>query len=281
MMKTNEINIRDPFVLTYEGKYYMYGTRVGIQTGFDVYVSEDLEHWSRPKAIFEYYDGFWGQKEFWAPEVHLYKEKFYLFATFRKEGTCRGTAILVSEHPEGPFVEHSDGVVTPADWECLDGTFYVSPEEKPYMVFCHEWLQIGDGTVCAIELSKDLKCSIGEPRVLWRASDVSWVINLPGEHEINYVTDGPYLLQVEGELIALWSSYGKNGYTEAIVRSNDNTITGEWVPDEGLLYDGDGGHGMVFETFEGELIFVYHTPNAHFEERPVFKRITKKELMKC
>ena len=26
-MKTNEINIRDPFVLTHNGKYYMYGTR--------------------------------------------------------------------------------------------------------------------------------------------------------------------------------------------------------------------------------------------------------------
>ena len=26
-MKTNEINIRDPFVLVHEGKYYLYGTR--------------------------------------------------------------------------------------------------------------------------------------------------------------------------------------------------------------------------------------------------------------
>ena len=50
-MKLNEINIRDPFILPYEGKYYMYGTRVkiteayptrwGEQHGFDVYISED------------------------------------------------------------------------------------------------------------------------------------------------------------------------------------------------------------------------------------------------
>ena len=30
-MKCSEINIRDPFVLVYEGKYYMYGT-VGADT---------------------------------------------------------------------------------------------------------------------------------------------------------------------------------------------------------------------------------------------------------
>ena len=27
MIKREEINIRDPFVLVHEGKYYMYGTR--------------------------------------------------------------------------------------------------------------------------------------------------------------------------------------------------------------------------------------------------------------
>ena len=289
MIKTNEINIRDPFVLPYNGKYYMYGTRVGVkteehpfgvQTGFDVYVSEDLEHWSTSKTVFEYYDGFWGSKEFWAPEVHAYKNKFYMFASFKSNDACRGTAILVSDSPEGPFVEHSDGAVTPRDWECLDGTFYVSAEGNPYMIFCHEWVQIGDGTVCAVELSEDLRCAIAEPIVLWRASDASWVINLPGPHEKNYVTDGPYLLTIEGELIALWSSYGKNGYTEAIVRSDNGTIEGKWIPDDGLLYDGDGGHGMVFETFEGELLFVYHSPNSHFDERPVFKKIGKEELMK-
>ena len=28
-MRREEINIRDPFILPFEGKYYMYGTRVG------------------------------------------------------------------------------------------------------------------------------------------------------------------------------------------------------------------------------------------------------------
>ena len=57
MLRNNEINIRDPFILTENGKYYMYGTRAasfGINVkGFDVYVSDDLENWSEPVECFD------------------------------------------------------------------------------------------------------------------------------------------------------------------------------------------------------------------------------------
>jgi hypothetical protein len=35
-----------------------------------------------------------------------------MFATFKNENCCRGTAILVSDSLKGPFVEHSKGAVT-------------------------------------------------------------------------------------------------------------------------------------------------------------------------
>ena len=53
-----------------------------------------------------------------------------MFASFKAAGVCRGTQILVADHPKGPFVPHSDGPVTPRDWECLDGTLYVDPGGK-------------------------------------------------------------------------------------------------------------------------------------------------------
>lgn len=273
-LQTNQINIRDPYVLAYDGKYYMYGSRVGEQKGFDVYVSDNLETWSNPQSVFEYFAGFWGETDFWAPEVHVYQGRFYMFASFKGSKRCRGTAILVSDSPLGPFKEHSEGALTPKDWECLDGTFYVSPEGKPYMVFCHEWLQIGDGAVCAVELSEDLKKTVGEPFVLWRAGDALWAVSLEwGPHEKNYVTDGPFLLTVGDELLALWSSFDKNGYVEAIARSDDGTITGNWTVDDIVLFDGDCGHGMVFATFEGVQKFVCHSPNTDFKERPSFRDV--------
>ena len=51
-----DINIRDPFVICENGRYYMYGTRAfnfGRYTcGFDVYESDDLVFWSRPQECF-------------------------------------------------------------------------------------------------------------------------------------------------------------------------------------------------------------------------------------
>ena len=56
-MKKEQINIRDPFVVYEDGKYYLYGTRARnfgkLVAGFDVYVSDDLENWSDPIPCFD------------------------------------------------------------------------------------------------------------------------------------------------------------------------------------------------------------------------------------
>jgi arabinan endo-1,5-alpha-L-arabinosidase len=76
-MKSKEINIRDPYILPYDGKYYLYGTRsetafVGQAYGFDVYVSDDLKNWEGPFEVFPRPEGFWSEKSYWAPEVYYW-----------------------------------------------------------------------------------------------------------------------------------------------------------------------------------------------------------------
>ncbi|MBQ8162887.1 MAG: family 43 glycosylhydrolase [Clostridia bacterium] len=277
-MKFCDINIRDPFILKYDGRYYMYGTRAKYtwgdgrseDYGFDVYVSSDLESWSEPKSIFEYYDGFFGVKDFWAPEVHYYNGKFYMFVTFTPKDGCRGTAVLVCDTPDGEFKVHSDGPLTPSDWTCLDGTFYVEDEE-PYMIFCHEWTQIENGNICAIKLSKDLKKAISEPIVLWQAGDASWKYDIKDNG--SYVTDGPFLVKRDKELIAIWSSFYKGEYCEAISRSDNGKLFGKWSIDDKLLYEKDGGHGMIFTDYENNSYFIFHTPNDTPNERPAMQKI--------
>lgn len=283
-MKLSEINIRDPFILPYENKYYMYGTRAKTTWerdlegyGFDVYVSYDLENWSEPISIFEKNDSFFGEYNFWAPEVHYYKGKFYLFATFN-DGNKKGTAILICDTPDGVFSPHSLGKITPDDWECLDGTFYVE-NKTPYMIFCHEWTQIKDGEVCAVELSSDLRTAVGEIFTLFKASTPSWAFDMR-DGEGCYVTDGPFLLNIDGELICIWSSFSKGEYVEAIARSDNGRLNGNWKTDEKLLFEKGGGHGMIFTDFQGNLNFTYHTPNDTPNERPVIKKISKFDLIK-
>lgn len=278
-MKLSEINIRDPFVLPYKSKYYMYGSRVGVpskeepwgcQTGFDVYISSDLEEWSTPKTVFEQTKYFWGTKDFWAPEVYCYKGAFYMLASFKAEGICRGTHILVSDEPDGTFVPLSKKPVTPSEWECLDGTLYIDKKGKPHVIFCHEWLQIGDGTVCEVELSADLTKVVSEVRTLWKASDFVGVKSVSSRKEA-YVTDGPFMYRTRnGELLCIWSSLLKSGYAQLAAKSDNGDIDGNWTVIQKPIYAEDGGHGMLFEDFDGNTRFVMHRPNTVTLERPVF-----------
>lgn len=275
-MKTNEIHVRDPFVLPWEGKYYLYGTRGptcwGLADGFDVYVGKDLENWEGPIEIFHNDGSFWADREYWAPEVHVIDGAFYMFASFHSPDRRRGTQILRAEKPTGPFVPISDGPVTPADWECLDGTFFQSKDGDPYLVFCHEWLQVHDGEVCAMKLTPDLKAAAGEPRVLFRASQAPWVVpSVDKDGNKNYVTDGPWLHRCpDGRLMMLWSSHGKDGYAQAASYSDNGDITGNWTPAAEPIFGRDGGHGMIFRDFEGVQHLVLHAPNENPYERPVF-----------
>ena len=270
-MKKSEIHLRDPFILVHEDNYYMYGTRGstawGKATGFDVYKSRDLEEWEGPFEVFNAPPDFWADRHFWAPEVHLYKDKFFMFASFKSEGSCRGTQILIADSPYGPFQIHSDGPVTPSDWECLDGTLYVDDAGKPHIVFCHEWLQINDGTICAIELTGDLKAPAESPILLFHGSEPAWA----DKESEKFVTDGPFLFHSpKGELLMLWSSLIKENYVLAVSRSETGRLTGPWKHDSNLLFSQDGGHGMVFDTLDGQKMLALHHPNTHPLERPEF-----------
>lgn len=281
-MLRSEINLRDPFVLVQHGVCYLYGTRGatcwGPADGFDVYVSRDLEHWDGPFECFHNDGSFWADRNYWAPEVHPWRGGFYMFASFKSESRRRGTAILRADSPLGPFVPWSDGPVTPPEWECLDGTFHADAQGQPWMVFCHEWVQAGDGSVCALPLTDDLCASAGAPRVLFHASDAPWSRRMRHSSGTEgYVTDGPFLWRLaDGNLACLWASFSENGYTQSQALSESGTILGPWHHAEPLFPD-DGGHGMVFRAPDNRLLLALHTPNEHLKERPVFYALEERD----
>ena len=158
-MKTSDIQIRDPFIYLdqKEKTYYMFGTTdhdcwYSPGQGFDCYRSKDLEEWDGPIPAFRPSSQFWGKENFWAPEVHKFNEKFYMFASFKAEKRYRGTQILIADDVIGPYIPLTADPITPKDWQCLDGTLYVDEDGNPWIVFCHEWVQIHNGAICAMRL---------------------------------------------------------------------------------------------------------------------------------
>ena len=273
-MKNQDINIRDPIVILKDGKYYMYGTRAanfGKETGgFDVYVSDDLENWSDPIPCFDSNAYGLNSSVNWAPEVHEYKGAYYMFATFTRENGMRGTFALKSDSLLGPFKPHSEGALTPYDWECLDGTLFVSDSGKPYLIFCHEHTQIIDGTIDFVALSDDLTRAEGDVTTLFRASESGYAEELTCIK--HFITDGPYMYRSKtGELFMLWSSFINDQYAECLVKFTDGTLSENFVHLEPLIRN-DGGHGMIFRGKDG-LYLTYHTPNTKGSERPSFRKL--------
>ena len=58
-------------------------------------------------------------------------------------------------------------------------------------------------------------------------------------------------------------------YAELIVKFKDGKFGTEFEHLKPML-DSDGGHGMIFDTFEGKSFFTMHKPNAPATaERPI------------
>lgn len=278
-LRLPEMPLHDPFVVpdTQTQTYWLFTRNEPRLTGDQrlgtmAYSSSDLEHWESPKIVFALPKGTWANDGAWAPEVHRWDGRWYLFATYYNENAVissvggrktvrRSTLLAVSDRLDGPYqlVRNGKPLVDKARMT-LDGTLYIDPAGEPWLVYAHEWVQVGDGTIEAMPLDDDLR-SAGEPVVLFSASEANWVQGEMGpDGKRNLVTDGPQLHRTaSGALLMLWSSYDDEGYVQSIARSASGSIEGPWEQLEPLVR-GDSGHGMVFRDFDNRLVLVLHHP---------------------
>jgi len=113
----SQIRMRDVCILPDEATetYYMVGPG---WNSVRIYTSKDLKMWQGPKTIFRTPEDIWGEirvVNIWAPEMHKYKDRYYLFLTFDtreqfqeqwrgwRPRVYRGSQVLVSNQPTGPF----------------------------------------------------------------------------------------------------------------------------------------------------------------------------------
>ncbi len=286
LLDRQDIRIRDPFIYA-DAKtktYYMYAQSANRENsgflGVEAYTSKDLINWFPPQPVLTLPDDA-DIQSVWAPEVHEYNGSFYLFVTltFRRTLTAkkpveadtwpqmheRGTYIYRADSPAGPFKPLKDTSHTPSDWMALDGTLFVE-DGTPYMVFCHEWVQRIDGTMDVVQLTDDLSDTVGEPSLLFKASDA------PGARaglKEGKVTDGCFLYRnpKSGKLFMIWSTFiPGDGYCVILTKSQSGKIKGPWS-DQRPIYKKNGGHGMLFTSFDGRLMMALHQPNTGGKER--------------
>ena len=276
-MSETDFQIRDPFVLVDGGHYYLYESKPwNGGKGVDVRRSADLVSWTAKEPAMVLPESV-NVKAVWAPEVHRFNGKYWLFVTItEKKGTrdmkpmgegvskrrleSRGTWVFSSSKPTGPFKPVKMGPVPPPEFQTLDGTLYVE-DGKPYMVYCHEWCQMGNGTIEYAPLAPDFASFLEAPKTLLDAKSA-----MKGAAN---VTDGLFFYRSEksGRLYMIWSNMVKGrGYCVLVRSSASGKIAGPWTKDE-ILFGKNGGHGMIFKSLDGKLNLTFHQPNTTPHER--------------
>ncbi|GAB3744423.1 glycoside hydrolase family 43 protein [Microlunatus parietis] len=299
-LRLPEMPLHDPCVVVDQKTehYHLYTANVSSLTGEDgtgtmVYRSRNLRDWTEPAVVFRTEPGMWATDGAWAPEVHEYGGRYYLFTTLHNrdkplpvpppgpygmpvqlENYQRGTIIAVSDSLLGPFRPLQDRPAGPENFMHLDGTLYVDPSGRPWMVYAHEWLQKIDGTIEAVPLEADLSRAAGDPIHLFKGSDATWIgeeLPAPSTGQLApYVTDGPQLYRApSGALIMLWSTYEKNTngeqvggrYVQTYAVANSGELAGPWFQHRPLVRQ-DSGHGMIFTTLgpDSRPLLILHRP---------------------
>jgi len=267
----DSIRLSDPFIFADKDSrtYYMTGT------GGMMWKSKNLKTWSGPYLVTKVDTASWmgPRPMIWAAEIHKHEGKYYYFATFTNRAVLidtvannvierRACHVLVSDKPDGPYVPMEDETYLPADMPTLDGTLWIDTDGKPYMVFCYEWLQNLNGTVEKIQLKDDFSGTIGERKVLFRASDSPWSREkgADGNDKPNKVTDGPFLFKTDkGKLGMIWTSWIYDVYTQGVAYSESGTLDGPWVQEQNPITPANYGHGMIFTDFGGRTLMAVHS----------------------
>ena len=272
----SDIDLSDPFIMAdaRSQQYYMTGTGGGL------WRSGDLEVWTYLGFPLQFNEAAWmgASPQVWAAEIHAIDGKYYNFSTLTNGNITidsdghprRAVHIMSSTLPEGKYtlISGGDATYVPAEKTTLDASYFEDTDGKRYLIYCHEWIQNGNGTIEYIELKPDMKGTVGEGVVMTRAHDATW--------NTSPVTDGPYLFRTQtGRLGMIWTSWHGDRYVQGVAYSSTGKMNGPWVHEPLPITPDNYGHGMLFRTFEGQLLMSIHSHRninldaQHFERHPV------------
>ena len=86
---TDSIYCRDPFIVAdpQTKTYYLFRSSTTAEGlgGVEVFKSKDLAVWSEPERVFTVPEDNFITGSVWAPEVHHYKDAWYIFATLNTD----------------------------------------------------------------------------------------------------------------------------------------------------------------------------------------------------
>lgn len=255
------VPLGDPFILYFDGNYYVYGTHA--KDGIAVFVSDDLHAWKVPakaeNGLALNKDDVYADQRFWAPEVYFVNGHFYMYFS-ADEHICVATA----DSPLGPFKQKIKKPMI-EDEKCIDNSLFIDDDGKAFLSF----VRFTDGNAIWIaELEDDLTTVKKETISLGLHVSQAW------EEVWPRVNEGSFIVKHKGKY---YMSYSANHYMSPMYGvgfATAENIMGPWKKYEGnpiLQKPGDlvgVGHSSMFTDKNGKLRIVFHAHNSQTEIHP-------------
>lgn len=251
------VNTPDPFVLSYSGVYYLYGTNRPT-SGFEVFTSTDLVNWNSAGICAEK-GRILGDDRFWAPEVYEMDGKFYLLYTADEH-----LAVAVADSPTGPFEKTSDDYII-TDYRAIDGNILFDDDGNKYLYFSK--LTDSDGQqLWGCRMSHDLT-SIDKSTLTHLTSPEGWEGN---------TNEGPFMIKHNGTYYLTYTGSGYEEVTYSVTYATSDSPLGKFKKYEyGPILSsankirGTGHHCFTMSPDGSEMFIVYH---CHYSETQVHPR---------
>lgn len=257
-------NIRDPFIIFENGKYYLTGSTPpywdGKSNGVMLWSSDDLLHFKEEGFILkrscaEADD--WFRDYWWAPEIHKCNGKFYLTVNCRNDDLKIGLNPLIaaSDCIDGEYkiLNKSAPIVSNYYSEYKnnnelsgnDANLFTDDDGKTYISFCNL------NGIFALEIDLENAEVSGDIITIVKPSENDWDTKI----------EAPFIFKHSGRYYCFYSSYTR--LYEVGVACSDR-IDGEYVKDEqnpiitphGNLRQ--SGHNSVFIGPDKKLWSAYH-----------------------
>ena len=193
--------IGDPFVMRYNGMFYLYASTLDSENGVRAWKSPDLINWEQAQGeglplgyVVSPED--YTSRAAYAPEVFYFNGVFYMYMS----PAGNGHYIYTSDHPEGPFIRQTDNFGM-----SIDGSVFIDDDETMYFT------RANNGGIRMHQMSSMLDIS--------PASIVLDNTNIGGWTEGSYILkrDGIYYMTYTGLHVA------SNGYRVSYATALDGT----------------------------------------------------------
>ncbi len=246
----------DPSIVRVGEDYWATATSSEWAPLYPILHSRDLVNWELKGHVFDTKPA-WSSANYWAPEIHHFNNRFYVYYTARenKFGGRLHLAVATAENPLGPWTDH--GPLIGQEDGSIDAYAVQDENNEMYLLWKNDGNSRNEPTfIWAQKLSEDGTRLVGDMHKLIR-NDSPWEGNL---------VEGPAVIRRNGYFYLFYAGNGCCGlhctYAAGVARSKKLLGPYEKNPNNPILINNEQwrcpGHGSIVTTADGRDFFLYH-----------------------